>query len=184
MEVIPLDLKGKIYNKNKKSNIKLGGLFSVLRNHFIRKKCWKFLFCSFHKQTSNLCLLDERGQVYLLNFKDNYYYSLRLASFPVYSIEFIHSRPSNIIISYQNGLTIIVDTISNEIISTISLRGSDPICKIYCNPFKPIVILLSLSGILTLWNLRFVLILILHSYSILFYFILFYFILLYSLLTN
>lgn len=160
MEAISLDYTGKIYNKNHKSIKQVGGLFTILKNHLIRGNYWKFLTCHFHQQTSEMCVIDERGQVYLLNFKHNTYHSLKLASSTIYSIDFIHSRPSNVIIGYRSGLTIVLDTITQKIVSTLFIRGNESICKICCHPLKPLAILLSSSGTLTLWNLRFVLLLV------------------------
>ena len=151
MEAIPLDLEGKIYNKNIKIKPNLGGLFSVLRNHLLRGNCWKFLACKLNKERNELFLLDERGQIYLLNFENNIYSSLRLASSPIFSFDFLHSASdkSCVVLSYQNGLTIVINTITNQIISTIYSRGSDPICNICCHPNKSLVILLSLVFLLS-----------------------------------
>jgi hypothetical protein len=150
---VPLDSAGKIYDKNLKADTSHGGLIAALKNHLIRGITWNLFTFTFHSQTGEMCLADERGQVYLLKFNENIYYSLRLASRPILCLEFIHSRPSNLLVGYANGFTICIDTASNEIKSTLYPKGSDPICLIRCSPTKPFAVMLSLSGKLSLWDL-------------------------------
>jgi WD40 repeat protein len=150
---VPLNSSGKIFDKNYKPESSRGGLVCSLKNHLIRGTVWNLYSFTFHHQTGSMCLADERGQVYYLNFHENMYESLRLASYPILSLEFIHSRPSNLLVGYANGFTVCIDTITHEISSTLSPRGSEPICLIKCSPSKPLAVLLSISGKLTLWDI-------------------------------
>jgi WD40 repeat protein len=150
---VPLDSTGKIYDKNAKADRARGGLISVLKNHPIRGVTWNLFTLTFHSQTGEMCLADDRGQIYLLRFNENIYYSLRLASSPILCLEFVHSRPSELLVGYANGFTISIDTASNEIKSSFYAKGSDPICLIRCSANRPFAVMLSLSGRLSLWDL-------------------------------
>jgi WD40 repeat protein len=153
LAAVSLNSSGKIFDKNHKADSSRGGLVCALKNHLIRGAIWNLFTFTFHQQTGSMCLADERGQIYHLNFHDNVYQSLRLASYPILSLEFIHSRPSNLLVGYANGFTVCLDTITHDISSTLSPRGSDPICLMRCSPSKPLAVLLSISGKLTLWDI-------------------------------
>lgn len=153
MQPIPLDSLGKIYDKNKKALPQNGGLLCIFQNHLVRGKIWNLMMFTIHSQTGEMCLADERGQIFFFNFASNLYSSLRLASRPILSMELIHSRPSNLLVGYANGFTICIDTNSNEIKSTLYPKNSDPICFMKCSPTKALAVLLSTAGKLSLWDL-------------------------------
>lgn len=150
---VSLNSHGKLLDKNHKADPMRGGLLCILKNHLIRGKLWNIFNLTFHQQTGSLCVTDERGQIYSMNFNENIYQSLRLASYPILCLEFIHSRPSQLLVGYANGFTVCIDLITHRITSTLSPRGADPICLMRCSLTKPFAILLSLSGILTLWDI-------------------------------
>ena len=144
-----LSTTGKIYDKNNK-----GGLLCTLKNHAVRGHTWQFQKLCAHIQTGDFIAADERGQLFIFNIVDNVYHSLRLASNPVSAIEFVQSRPSNAIVAYNHGIVVVIDTSTKEVIANLNPRGSDPVCCIRCSPVKPIAILLTTTGNITMWDLR------------------------------
>jgi hypothetical protein len=144
-----LSSSGKIFDKNNK-----GGLLCTLKNHVVRGRTWRFEKMCAHMQTGDFIAADERGQLYIFRVVENMYHSLRLASNPVSAVEFVHSRPANAIVAYNHGIVVVIDTLTKEVIANLNPRGSDPVCCVRCSPTKPIAILLTITGKVTMWDLR------------------------------
>jgi hypothetical protein len=145
---------GKIFEKNMKPG--KGGLLCSLSNYSVKGHIWKITKLAFHRQSGAFITADERGQILFFSTSSNTYYSLRMASFPISSLEFIHSRPSNIIAAYHHGIVVIVDTISKDIVANIRPRGSDAIHLIKCHPSKPLCVMVASTGLIHLYDIKYI----------------------------
>ena len=146
-----LAFSGKIYDKNKTPLD--NGQIACLKNYTVKDHLWKFIHVVFNVHTSDFVAADERGQIYSFRFSDNVYMSLRLASFPINCLEYVHSHASQVIVAYQNGLVIIVDTLSKEVVANLRPRGSSPVVLVKCCPNKNLAVMLTEKGELYLWDL-------------------------------
>jgi hypothetical protein len=147
-----LSFSGKIYDKNRAPTE--GGQIACLKNYIVKNHLWKFVHVVFNIHTSDFVAADERGQLYIFRLSDNTYSSLRLASFPISALEYVHHHASHVMVAYQNGLTIIVDTLSKEIVANVRPRGASPIVYMKCCPNKHLAVMLAENGQLILWNLK------------------------------
>jgi hypothetical protein len=147
-----LAFQGKIYDKN--SSPGEGGQIACLKNFVVKNHLWKFVHVVFNIHTSDFIAADERGQVYIFRLSDNSYSSLRLASFPISALEYVHTHASHVMVAYENGLVIIVDTLSKEIVANVRPRGSSPVVHIKCCPSKHLAVMLADNGQLILWNIK------------------------------
>mgnify|MGYP003385634697 CR=1 FL=1 len=148
-----LTFSGKIYDKN--STAKEGGQIACLKNYIVKNHLWKFVHVVFNIHTSDFIAADERGQLYCFRLAENTYSSLRLASFPISALEYIHTHATQVMVAYENGLVIIVDTLSKEITANVRPRGSSPVVLLKCCPTKQLAVMLADNGQLILWNLRY-----------------------------
>jgi hypothetical protein len=148
-----LSFSGKIYDKN--STPLEGGQIACLKNYIVNNHLWKFVHVVFNIHTSDFIAADERGQLYCFRISENTYSSLRLASFPISALEYVHTHASHVMVAYHNGLVIIVDTLSKEIIANVRPRGSSPVVYLKCCPSKQLAVMLAENGQLILWNLRY-----------------------------
>lgn len=152
VEAGQLSFSGKIYDKNRAAQE--GGQIACLKNFTVKNHLWKFVHVAFNIHTSDFIAADERGQLYCFRLSENTYSSLRLASFPISALEYIHTHASQVMVAYHNGLVIIVDTLSKEIVANVRPRGSSPVVLLKCCPTKQLAVMLADNGQLILWNLR------------------------------
>jgi hypothetical protein len=94
--------------------------------------------------------------VFFFNISENIYYLLKLASSPILALEFVHSRPSHLLVSSDNGLVSVIDTISKDVIKNLYLLGSEPILMMRCSLDRPLAVFISVHGNIVLWDLRYV----------------------------
>ncbi len=100
------------------------------------------------------CIADSDGHVYRFNLAQNQYYSIRSSTIAVSSMEYIHSRSDQLALAYNNGLVIIVDTVSGGVISNIQNTNGSAIKLMKCHPTKPMLITASAQGVVSIWDLR------------------------------
>ena len=97
----------------------------TLRNYPVRGYSWKleYVCCDSH---GNLAVSDERGQVFLLEVDSNEYRLIRKASSAISCLAFILSQPHQLLVAYENGELLTVDTISGNVIKLLSNSSSSP----------------------------------------------------------
>lgn len=133
--------------------LELNGLMRVIRNFPQRNKEWAFSCSCANERTGEMSLADERGQVYVMSPADNVYRSVRLASSPVSCLGFVTSRLNEIVIAYESGVVVVVDSQKKAIVGNLQQVGSSPIRMIRSSPTKPAVILVSDERVVSFWNL-------------------------------
>ncbi len=69
-------------------------------------------------------------------------------------MEYVHSRSDQLALAYNNGLVIIVDTVSGGVISNIQNTNGSIIKLMKCHPTKSMLITASDNGVVTMWDLR------------------------------
>lgn len=129
------------------------GLMRTIRNFPLRKREWAFACTCSNPRTGEFALADARGQVYVLSPQGNVYRSVRLASTPVSSLGFVSARLNELIIAYENGSVLVVDTVSKDIIGNLQHSGNAAIRMIRAHPSKPIAMLVSDAKVVSTWSL-------------------------------
>ena len=102
------------------------GHLVTIRNYPVRSLSWKLEFICCDSCCGNLAISDERGQVFLLSMDGNEYRLLRKASSPISCLAFVLSQPHHLLIAYDNGELLTIDTISGNVIKLISNSHSSP----------------------------------------------------------
>ena len=133
--------------------IELNGLMRVIRNFPQRNKEWAFSCSCANERTGEMSLADERGQVYVMSPADNVYRSVRLASSPVSCLGFVTSSLNEIVIAYESGVVVVIDSQKKAIVGNLQQVGSSPIRMIRSSPTKPAVILVSDERVVSFWNM-------------------------------
>jgi hypothetical protein len=152
--VVHLSSTGKIIDKTSRPD--RGGFLCSLCNYTVRGHLWKMTKIAFHRQSADFATADDRGQIYFFSTSANVYYTLRMASVTISSLEFVHCKPSHLIVAYMNGIVLIVDTTSKDVVANVRFRGSDPIYLIRSHPTRAISILVSHTGVIHLYDMRYV----------------------------
>ena len=159
---LPLSASGKL----KPSSTEVGEPLCTIINYPVRGRVWHFERIAFHGITGDVAIADERGQIYTINMKDSTYRTSRFASTTITALEYIHSRATQLVVAYESGKVIIIDTFCcsrlhcncpKDIIANIQPEGfgipsTQRIIK--CHPSKPFAVMLSDDLVLTLWDLR------------------------------
>ena len=102
------------------------GHLVTLRNYHVRSVSWRLEFVCCDSCRGNLAISDERGQVFLLSVDDNEYRLIRKASSPISCLAFVLSQPHHLLIAYENGELVTIDTASGNVIKLISNSSSSP----------------------------------------------------------
>ena len=129
------------------------GLMRELRNYPQRNKEWAFSCSCSNPRTGEMAFADARGQVYILSASDNVYHAVRLASSSVSCLGFVASRADELIIAYENGTVICIDTRKKAIIGNMQQTGSSPIRMVRSHPTRPSAILVSDDKVVSFWSL-------------------------------
>lgn len=122
-----------------------GGEICAIENFQMRGKQWKFS-CSCNSPISGeFAVADDRGEVYLVNVEENAYKLVRSAHAPVAAMAFIACRRHQLLISYESGQVVLVDTESKEVLANIQTErsGLPPVRFVRSHPSKPMVVLAS-----------------------------------------
>lgn len=150
--VLYLKAKGKL-NVNVKT-VQEGGKVLTVWNYPTRNKLWPISFVDFHNQSGSFALADARGQVYYMNMKEREYESVKLASKAVSAIAFLQGFKHVLIVAYENGTIVAMNTKTKEILANIQLPMTKSAVKfIRSHPKKPILIFVTEDNTLYLWNL-------------------------------
>ena len=131
-----------------------GGKLLSMWNYPLRNKLWPIHFVDFHISSGQFALADTRGQVYQMNWKDKEYESVKLASKPVSAIAFVQGVKNMLIISYENGNTVMMNSKTKEILCNIALPSKASVLFIRSHPRKPVVIFAMEDNSVTIWNLE------------------------------
>lgn len=133
--------------------VELNGLMRVIRNYTHRRNEWPFNTSCSNNRTGEFAVADARGQVFVLSPSENTYHSVRLASSPVSCIGFVTARLNELIVAYENGVVLVIDTQKKEIIGNLQHNGNSPVRMIRCHPTKPAAILVNDEKVVSFWSL-------------------------------
>lgn len=152
--IVYLRSKGKFLDQN--SSAQVDGLMCVIFNIPVRERQWKMRSVCFMSKSGEFAVADERGQVFVLSIADNTYKAVRMASTAVAACEFVNSRNDEIIISYENGLVLVLDTQTRDIIQNISIQPTSmaTVRQLRTHPSLPLALLVSDDKHIFLWDLR------------------------------
>ena len=121
------------------------GEICAIQNFEMRGKQWKFSCSCSSPISGEFAVADDRGEVYLVSVEANSYKLIRSASAPVAAMAFISCRRNQLLISYESGQVVLVDTESRDVLANIQTErsGLPPVRFVKCHPSKPMVVLAS-----------------------------------------
>ena len=121
------------------------GEICAIQNFEMRGKQWKFTCSSSSPISGEFAVADDRGEVYLVSVEANVYRLIRSASAPVAAMSFILCRSNQLLISYESGQIVLVDTESRDVLANIQTErsGLPPVRLVRSHPSKPMVVLVS-----------------------------------------
>lgn len=125
-----------------------GGVVCVLQNYTMRGKQWKIVCSASSPISGDFAVADDRGEVYTVSVEENDYKLIRSASAPVAAMCYVPCRHHQLMISYENGQVVLVDTSTKDILANLQTEhsGSPPVRMIKAHPTKPVVVMASEDG--------------------------------------
>ena len=100
-----------------------GGLVCILQNYTMRGKRWKIVCSANSPISGDFAVADDRGEVYSVSVDENNYKLIRSASAPVASMCYIPCKRHQLLISYENGQVVLIDTSTKEILANLQNRA-------------------------------------------------------------
>jgi WD40 repeat protein len=125
-----------------------GGLVCILQNYAMRGRRWKIVCSTSSPISGDFAVADDRGQVYGESVEENNYKLIRSASAPVASMCYIPCRRNQLLVSYENGQVVLIDTSTKEILANLQTENGSapPVRLIKAHPTKAIVVLAGEDG--------------------------------------
>lgn len=149
-----LQTSGKLLNKMQSPSA--GGLLVAFRNHAVRNRVWPLTTVAFDRKSGDFAVADQRGQVYYMNMQNNTYEAIRLASTGVSAMAFLRSHKQRLVIAYDSGSMVMVDTHSKEIVGNLQQVQSQvqaAVRILRCHPTKPKLLAVADDRSVTVWDL-------------------------------
>lgn len=131
------------------------GLQFVIYNYPTGGKLWKFRAVKSKNKSSLFAAVDERGQIFAFDIASDHYHIVRSAGASINSFSFVNTRfgrKKDIIISYNSGLNIIVDSTTKEILGNIKKKLVSRSILIRNNPSKDEFVMVNDIGEISVWN--------------------------------
>lgn len=147
-----LKASGKFLNKIDTPFEGEAGLVASFWNYPTRNKQWPITYTCFNQKTGGFSIADERGQVYKMSISNNHYQSVRLASTSVSSMSFLSAQKNLLAIAYENGIIVIIDSNTKDILGNIQTRHKSTARLIRCHPTLPRLILATDDRTVSLWD--------------------------------
>ena len=125
-----------------------GGLVCILQNYAMRGRRWKIVCSASSPISGDFAVADDRGEVYSVSVEENNYKLIRSASAPVASMCYIPCKRHQLLISYENGQVVLIDTSTKEILANLQTEhgSAPPVRLIKAHPTKAIVAMASEDG--------------------------------------
>lgn len=132
------------------------GLLSTMKSLSVQKKSSKSSFnvACFNEKTGEFVLSDEHGTIYHVSLENNYYHLLRHSRSPISAMVFVQSRCDQLVISYENGIVVIIDILTNSIIGTLESSNSSTVKSMKSHIEKSMLATCTEDGTISLWDLR------------------------------
>jgi hypothetical protein len=134
------------------------GLLASFWNEPSRGREWKMLSACFHRSSGDYSLTDEKGQVFYCSMENNLYHLVRSASSLISAMEFVQSRQNQLVLSYEQNITVVVDTVSREIIQNVQVQSEGVVRMMRTHPRQPLLALATDSQVVEMWDLKYVLV--------------------------
>lgn len=155
--ILPDDLKQSEINER----LAKTSLLATIYNYKLRGHLWKIERVAFHETKSQFLLGDARGQIYVFSLDTNSYEIGRLASTPIASMCFLHSKPNEIVVSYESGETVIINTSTKAILHTLNIvdplnwaPGTSAVRLMRCHPKKELLLMAADNKTVSLWDVK------------------------------
>jgi hypothetical protein len=125
------------------------GLLASFWNEPSRGREWKMLSACFHRSSGDYALTDEKGQVFYCSMGNNLYHLVRSASSLISAMEFVQSRQNQLVLSYEQNITVVVDTVSREIIQNVQVQSEGVVRMMRTHPRQPLLALATDSQVVS-----------------------------------
>jgi hypothetical protein len=73
-------------------------------------------------------------------------------------MEFVQSRQNQLVLSYEQNITVVVDTVSREIIQNVQVQSEGVVRMMRTHPRQPLLALATDSQVVEMWDLKYVLV--------------------------
>ena len=91
-------------------------------------------------RSSEVALADEIGTIFVVSLRDDECRIARLASnSAVTAVEFLASHSSTVVVAYENGLVLSIDTHTKEVLMNIRSEGNIPQRMLRCHPTRNVL---------------------------------------------
>jgi len=135
-----------------------GGIITSIWNYPARGGLWRLKAAAFNPRTGNFSLADERGQIFACSIENSSYHNVRMASTAISALSYVHgtktSRANELIVGYENGVVIAVDTRTREIVGNYHAPKRSTVRIIRTHPGKLIVIMAMDDRSICMFDLR------------------------------
>ena len=129
-------------------------------NHPVRNKVWAISNLCFDPKSGGFALADERGQVYCMSVAHNSYQSVRLASTAVSAMCFVSGRKNQLVVAYESGSMVVVDTMTKDIVGNLQSRQQQrngAVARlIRCHPIYPKLLVAADDRSVSMWDIKYV----------------------------
>jgi hypothetical protein len=133
------------------------GLLASFWNEPSRGREWSMLSACFHNSTGDYALTDEKGQVFYCSMENNLYHIVRSASSLISAMEFVQCRHNQLVLAYEQNITVVIDTVSREIIQNIQPQCTGVVRIMRTHPRLPLLALATDAQTIEMWDLKYVL---------------------------
>lgn len=130
------------------------GMVCTIWNYPMRGQLWRMHQVSADVKNKRFAIADERGQVYCFDVKENVYSLVRMASVSISAIQFVPGSNSQLIVAYESGVVLIIDTLTKGILANISMQSGTVVRLIRCHPTKMVVLLGLDDGSIAMWDIK------------------------------
>jgi hypothetical protein len=150
--VVYLKSKGKLLIKLLKPAI--GGRLLTFCNYPIKNRHWNMKIVVCHPMNGAFAIADERGQIFYMPLEKGIYQAVRAASNKVMAMCFLPLQKTHIMIAHENGMNVIVDAFSAEIVSYIQFPISfGAIRLVSAHPKDPVIAVVQGNYTIVLWDI-------------------------------
>lgn len=147
-------LKGTGRFMNKSKPFQEAGLVAAFRNYPTRNKTWPISSVCCNQKTGAFAIADDKGQIYKMSVAHNAYNSVRLASTGVSAMAFINQHKNHLVVAYDSGSIIVLDTHTKDIIGNLQGKSNTVARIIQSHPTELKVAIASEDKTLAIWDLK------------------------------
>ena len=113
-----------------------------------------FTLSCFSEDVDSFVIADSYGSLFSLSLSDNQYKSLRQSTVPITAMEYMHSKSNQLAVAYSNGVVVIIDTVTKQIVTSLREASKNYVQIIRCHQTKAMMLLGYNDCSVAIWDLR------------------------------